>query len=121
MRQRQRQQHERLAFGIAGDHDERCGAIAAADLPLPGREKIEALIGRCELPSIIQCAPGLFRLVEIADDIDACDAACFRPCRRLRRPASERGSHGHLRKPVLEKIFAQSDVNRPLQRSVNKE
>ena len=120
VRQHQRQQRERLAFGIARDHDERRGVIAAADLPLPGCEKIEALIGRSELPSVIQCAPGRLRLVEIANDIDARDAACCRPCRRLRRPGSERGSHGHLQKPVLEKIFTQSDVNRPLQRSVNK-
>ncbi len=42
--ERERQQHQRTAFRVVGDHDKGNEAFALADLPLPGAEEVEPLI-----------------------------------------------------------------------------
>ena len=101
----ERQQQQRPAFGVVGDDDEGRQALARADLPLPGAEKIEALIGRGELPPIFEAAPDRLGLDEIVKNIDAGDAARFRPRWRFCRPAFDRGSHGHRRNLSDREIF----------------
>src|ERR1700761_8277553 len=50
------------------------------------------------MPLILKIAPDRLGLAEIAENIDTSDAARFRPRRRcFRRPAFDRGRHGHLR------------------------
>ena len=58
-------------------------------------EKIETLIGRGEVLLIFEAAPDRLGLAEIVENVDAGDAACFRPRWRFRRSAFDRGSHGH--------------------------
>ena len=49
MPQRERQQHQRPALGIVGDHDEGGKTLMRADMALPGRDEVEALKGRAGL------------------------------------------------------------------------
>ena len=93
--ERERQQQQRPALGVVSDNDEGQNVVALSDMPLPGTKEIESLIGRVELPPGFEAAPDRLGLAEIVDDIDAGDAARFRPCWRFRRPAFDRGSHGH--------------------------
>jgi len=117
--QHQRQQHQRPAIGIVGGNDEGLGVFTNADFALPGREHAEALIGACKLP-LFELAPDCFHLSEVADDIDARDAACPRPCWRCCRPAVDRRRDGHRKTCLRRKKFTLFVVGRPLQRSVNK-
>ncbi len=55
--QRERQQHERPALGVVGNHDEGPGAFVLADQPLPGAQQIEPLIGRGEVAGLLEGAP----------------------------------------------------------------
>ena len=57
MPERERQQQQRPAFGVIGDHDEGLTALARSDLALPGAEEIEPLVGRGELLLIFEAAP----------------------------------------------------------------
>ena len=93
--ERERQQQQRPALGIMGDHDEGAKTLARADLPLPGAEEIESLIWRGELLDILEAAPDGLGLAEIAENIDAGDAADLRRHWRFRRPVFDRGGHGH--------------------------
>ena len=63
---RERQQQQRPALGVIGDDDEGREVLARSDLPLPGLEEIEALIGRGELPLSFEAAPDRLGLAEIA-------------------------------------------------------
>jgi hypothetical protein len=94
MPERKRQQQQRPAFRIVGDDDEGLNVFACTDLQLPRGKKVESLIGCREMPLIFQAAPDRLRLAEIAENIDAGDAARFRPRRRFRR-SFDRGRHGH--------------------------
>jgi hypothetical protein len=47
------------------------------------------------LRRLFEAAPDRLSAAEIGDDIDAGDAAYSRPRWRFRRPAFDRGSHGH--------------------------
>ena len=105
----ERQQQQRPAFGVVGDHDEGRKAGARSDLPLPGAEKVESLIRCGELAPIFEAAPDRLGLNEIVKDIDAGDAARFRPRGCFRRPVFDRGSHGHLRNLSTGKYLHFSD------------
>ena len=70
-------------------------AVARADIALPGADEVEALIRRAGLSGAFHRAPDRFGAAEIADDIDAGDAARLRPDLRIRRSVFNRGSHGH--------------------------
>ena len=63
---RERQQDQRPAIGIMGDDDEGLGVLASADLALPGREQIEALVWRGQLPRL-KLAPDRLGFREIAE------------------------------------------------------
>jgi hypothetical protein len=67
-----------------------------------------------------QAAPDRFGGGEIVNDIDAGDAAFFRPHRCVRRSAFDRGSHGH-RSIRYRKLFTIFSFGRPSQGNVNKE
>ena len=118
--ERERQQQQRPALGIMGDHDEGAMTLARADLPLPGAEEIEALIRRGELLDVFEAAPDGLGLAEIVENIDAGDAAdlrrhvAFPPsgC-RSRRPWSSQN--------LCRGLFTFFGLGRPLQRNVNKE
>ena len=71
----QRQQQQRPAFAVIGNHDEGGQVLARADLKLPVGKKIEALIGRGELRRIFEAAPDRLCVAELGNDVDACDAA----------------------------------------------
>ena len=75
MPERERQQQQRPAFGVISDNDERQKALALSDLPLPGAKEIEPLIRRGELLLAFETAPDRLRLAEIAENINAGDAA----------------------------------------------
>ena len=55
--QRERQQQQRLMLGVAANDDERAGAFVLADQTLPGTEQIKPLIGREEVPGLLEGAP----------------------------------------------------------------
>src|ERR1019366_6221 len=95
MPERERQQQQRPALRVIGDNDERPKTLALSDLPLPEAEEIEPLIRRGELLPAFETAPDRLRLAEIAENVDAGDAARSRPRWCFRRPAFDRGSHGH--------------------------
>jgi hypothetical protein len=94
--ERERKQQQRLALDVIGNDDERPKVLALADQPLPGAEEIETLIRGGEVLLIFEAAPDRLSLGEIADNIDADDAACLRPRWRC-CPAFDRGSHGHCK------------------------
>src|SRR5436190_12670695 len=93
----EREQRERTPLGVVSDSDAGRRAFAGADLALPCGEEIEALIGRVGGVAAFQLAPDGFGLAQIRDDVDGRKAARLRPVARLRSPAIERRSHGHLR------------------------
>ena len=91
----ERKQQQRPLLGVGGGHDERAKAFAFADLTLPGGEEVKALIGGVGWLPRFEAAPDGLGLAEIGNSIDGCDAAGLRPICCLRRPAFDRGSHGH--------------------------
>jgi len=91
--ERERQQQQRPALAVVGDHDKGLETVALSDQPLPVPEEIKALIRRGELR--FEAAPDRLGLAEIVDDVDAGDAARWRPRLCPRRSAFDRGSHGH--------------------------
>ncbi len=93
--ERKGKQQQRAAFRVTRDYDIGLKMLAVPGLPLPGGEKLEPLIRRRQMLWVFEATPGRLRLAEIADDIDGGDAARFRPCRRLRRSALNRGRDGH--------------------------
>ena len=93
----QRQQRQRTALGIAGDHEKGGRALAFTDLALPGGEEIETLIGRMSDVAAFELTPDGFGLAEFSDDVDGRNTARLRPVARLRRPAIDCRSHGHQR------------------------
>jgi hypothetical protein len=95
--ERERQQQQRTAFRVIGDHDEGDEAFALADLPLPGAEEVEPLIRREGGLSRLPAAPDAFRGGEVVNDVDGGDAARLRPRICIRRAVFNRGSHGHRR------------------------
>ncbi|MEH2597281.1 hypothetical protein V1278_004194 [Bradyrhizobium sp. AZCC 1577] len=97
----ERKQRQRTAFRVVGNHDEGNEAFARADLPLPGAEEVEPLIRREEGLPTFQVAPDGFGRGEVLDDVDAGDTARLRPPICIRRPAFNRGSHGHRRARVI--------------------
>ena len=116
----ERQQQQRLAVLVVGDDDEGPDAFACPDLTLPCIEQIEALIRRGKLAGLFEAAPDGFRLTHVSDNIDAGNAACFRP--RLRsRSGFDHGRHGHPHNPYFESLFTFFGFGRPSQRNVNKE
>ena len=94
MPERERQQQQRPAFAVTGDHEERQQAVALSDLPLPVAKEIESLIRRMKLLLIFETAPDRLSLGKIVKDIDAGDAACLRPGPCFCRSAFDRGSDG---------------------------
>jgi hypothetical protein len=93
--ERERQQQQRPALGVIGNHDEGTMALARADLPLPGAEEIETLIRRGKLLDVFEAVPDGLGLSQIAENIHGGDAADPRRCRRLPRSVVDRGGHGH--------------------------
>ena len=93
--ERERKQQQRPLLGIGRDHEEGTKAFAHPDLALPGCEEIKTLIGGVGALALFELAPDRLGLAEIAHNIDGGDAARLRPVVRLRRPAFDRGSHGH--------------------------
>jgi hypothetical protein len=91
----EREQQQRPALGVGGDHDEGAKAVAIADLALPGREEVKPLIGSVGLLLLFEFAPDRLGLAENGKNIDGGDAAGLRPHRCLRRSAFDGGSHGH--------------------------
>src|SRR4051812_24086031 len=82
----ERQQQQWPALRVVGDHYEGNQALARADLLLPGPLEIETLERRGELLGMFQTAPDGFGRGDVMNDIDAGDAARFRPRTRTRRP-----------------------------------
>ncbi len=109
MPERERKQQQRSALGVVGNNDERDEALARSDPALPGAKKIEPLVGCGELLAIFEAAPDRLGMNKIVKDIDAGDAACFRPRLRVGHLAFDRGSHGH-RKTCLQGIITFCDV-----------
>jgi hypothetical protein len=93
--EREWKQQQRLAFRVIGNNDERPKTLALTDLPLPRAKEIEALIRRGEMFRIFEATPDRLGLAEIAENLDAGEAARFRPRWRFGRSAFDRGSHGH--------------------------
>src|SRR5205809_4044796 len=61
MLEREREQHQRTAFRVIGDHYKGNEAFALADVPLPGTEEVEPLIWRERGLRAFQAAPDAFR------------------------------------------------------------
>jgi hypothetical protein len=97
----QRQQQQRTAVRVEGDHDEGSKTFTRADLMLPWFEEIEALIRSERCLRAFQAAPEGLRGREVVNDIDALDAARARPRICIRCPVFNRGSHGHRRARVI--------------------
>src|SRR6185437_15612825 len=78
-------------------------AFVLADLALPRRQQVEALIGGGKLPRL-ELAPNRLHLCEVTDNIDAGDASSFRPCGRFRRPVIDRSSDGHRKTRTIKNL-----------------
>ena len=77
--EREREQQQRTAFRVVGDHDKGNETFALADLALPRTKEVEPLIGREGGLRTFQLAPDAFRGSEVMNDVDAGDAARLRP------------------------------------------
>ena len=62
---------------------------------LPGGQEIVALVGAAEPALGLERAPDRLGGRKIGEDVDACDAGCPSPRRRLRRSAVDHGRHRH--------------------------
>ena len=118
--EREREQYQRTAFRVVGDHDKRNEAFALADLSLPGTEEVEPLIRREEGLRAFQLAPDAFRSSEVVNDVDAGDAARLRP--RILHPPSGLQSRQpwSSQSPCYMKLFTIFGFGRPSQGNVNK-
>ena len=87
---------------------------------LPGGLKIEALIGRGELPRIFQAAPDLLGLSHVMKDFHAGDAF-VRLMALARAPLVDRSRRPWSSRTCLQNLFTFFGFGRPLQRNVNKE
>jgi hypothetical protein len=116
----ERKQQQRPSFAVTGNNDERAKALTFSNPPLPGTKEIEPLIRRGEMLLAFEAAPDGLSLAKVIEKIDTGDAACFRACWRICRPAFDRGSHRHC-ETCLQGIICISSFGRLLQRNVNKE
>ena len=72
--QGKRQQTQRPAVVVTGDHEERRQPGARTDLALPSGEEVEPLIGRGGMDRALKTAPDCLGGSEIVDDIDGSNA-----------------------------------------------
>ncbi len=69
----ERPQQQWLAVVVEAGDDERCHAQARTDVPLPGREQVEALVGGRERVALLEAAPVRLRRRQVAEDLHARD------------------------------------------------
>ncbi len=70
----ERQQQQRPPLDVAGDDNAGLKIVSGSDVLLPGRQKIEPLIGRRELGRL-EAAPDRFGRAQIMKDVDMCNAS----------------------------------------------
>ena len=118
--EREREQHQRTAFRVVGDHDKGSEAFALANLPLPGAEEVEPLIRREEgLRAFQACA----RCLRRQRGRERCRCRrCGSPSTTHLNPPSGLQSRQpwSSQSPCYMKLFTIFGFGRPSQGNVNK-